>query len=83
MSCTAWRKTVPIGESYRGIVPFLVSDTVRIVLLLLFPAIYAVAGAVSEIASAAWITQGKPGATDRRSRVSIRRVIRCDRRGSE
>ena len=32
-------KTVPIGEIYRGIVPFLVSDVVRIILLLLFPSI--------------------------------------------
>jgi C4-dicarboxylate transporter DctM subunit len=32
-------KTVPIGEIYRGIMPFLVSDFVRIVLLLLFPSI--------------------------------------------
>ena len=32
-------KTVPIGEIYRGIMPFLVSDVVRIVLLLLFPSI--------------------------------------------
>ncbi|MGZ5865051.1 MAG: TRAP transporter large permease subunit, partial [Xanthobacteraceae bacterium] len=32
-------KTVPIGEIYRGIMPFLVSDAVRIVLLLLFPSI--------------------------------------------
>jgi TRAP-type C4-dicarboxylate transport system permease large subunit len=32
-------KTVPIGEIYRGIMPFLVSDVVRIVLLLLFPQI--------------------------------------------
>ena len=32
-------KTVPIGEIYRGIMPFLVSDFVRIILLLLFPSI--------------------------------------------
>ncbi len=32
-------KDVPIGESYRGVMPFLVSDTVRTLLLLLFPAI--------------------------------------------
>jgi tripartite ATP-independent transporter DctM subunit len=32
-------KTVPIGEIYRGILPFLVSDVVRIVLLLFFPQI--------------------------------------------
>ena len=32
-------KTVPIGEIYRGILPFLVSDVVRIVLLLLVPEI--------------------------------------------
>jgi TRAP-type C4-dicarboxylate transport system permease large subunit len=32
-------KTVPIGEIYRGIVPFLVSDVVRIVLLIAFPSI--------------------------------------------
>lgn len=30
-------KTVPIGEIYRGIMPFLVSDVVRILLLLFFP----------------------------------------------
>jgi tripartite ATP-independent transporter DctM subunit len=30
-------KDIPIAESYRGVVPFLVSDTLRTVLLLLFP----------------------------------------------
>ncbi len=30
-------KDVPIAESYRGVMPFLLSDTVRTVLLLLFP----------------------------------------------
>jgi len=30
-------KTVRIGEIYRGIVPFLVSDFVRVLLLLFFP----------------------------------------------
>ena len=30
-------KDVPIGESYRGVVPFLVSDVLRTVVLLLFP----------------------------------------------
>ncbi len=32
-------KDVPIGESYRGVMPFLISDTLRTLLLLLFPAI--------------------------------------------
>ena len=32
-------RDVPIGESYRGVLPFLISDTVRTVLLLLFPAL--------------------------------------------
>jgi C4-dicarboxylate transporter, DctM subunit len=32
-------KDVPISESYKGVVPFLISDTLRTVLLLLFPAI--------------------------------------------
>jgi C4-dicarboxylate transporter, DctM subunit len=32
-------KTVPIGEIYRGIMPFLASDVVRILLLLFFPAL--------------------------------------------
>jgi len=32
-------KDVPIAESYRGVVPFLISDTIRTVLLLMFPAI--------------------------------------------
>ena len=32
-------RDVPIGESYRGVLPFLVSDTLRTVLLLLFPPI--------------------------------------------
>jgi tripartite ATP-independent transporter DctM subunit len=32
-------KDVPIGESYRGVLPFLVSDTLRTLLLLFFPAI--------------------------------------------
>jgi C4-dicarboxylate transporter, DctM subunit len=30
---------VPIAESYRGVMPFLISDTVRTLLLLFFPAI--------------------------------------------
>ena len=32
-------KDVPIAESYRGVMPFLVSDTLRTLLLLFFPAI--------------------------------------------
>ena len=32
-------KDVPINESYRGVMPFLVSDTLRTLLLLFFPAI--------------------------------------------
>jgi tripartite ATP-independent transporter DctM subunit len=32
-------KDVPIAESYKGVLPFLISDTVRTVLLLLFPGI--------------------------------------------
>ena len=32
-------KTVPIGEIYRGIMPFLVSDLVRILLLLFVPSL--------------------------------------------
>lgn len=32
-------KDVPIGESYRGVMPFLASDVVRTLLLLFFPAI--------------------------------------------
>ena len=38
-------KDVPIGESYRGVMPFLVSDTLRTMLLLFFPGDLAVAGA--------------------------------------
>jgi TRAP-type C4-dicarboxylate transport system permease large subunit len=30
---------VPIAESYRGVMPFLISDTVRTLLLLFFPMI--------------------------------------------
>ncbi len=32
-------KGVPIAESYKGVMPFLISDTLRTLLLLLFPAI--------------------------------------------
>jgi C4-dicarboxylate transporter, DctM subunit len=32
-------KGVPISESYRGVMPFLVSDTIRTIVLLLFPPI--------------------------------------------
>jgi len=32
-------KDVPIAGSYRGVMPFLVSDTLRTILLLLFPGI--------------------------------------------
>ena len=32
-------RDVPIAESYRGVMPFLISDTVRALLLLLFPPI--------------------------------------------
>ena len=30
---------VPIAESYRGVMPFLISDTLRTLLLLFFPAV--------------------------------------------
>ena len=42
-------KTVPIGEIYRGIVPFLVSDVVRIVLLIAVSQYYALGGKNAEI----------------------------------
>jgi TRAP-type C4-dicarboxylate transport system permease large subunit len=32
-------KGIPISESYRGVMPFLISDTLRTLLLLFFPAI--------------------------------------------
>jgi C4-dicarboxylate transporter DctM subunit len=32
-------KDVPISESYKGVMPFLISDTLRTILLLLFPGI--------------------------------------------
>jgi len=32
-------RDVPIGESYRGVLPFLASDAIRTVILLLFPSI--------------------------------------------
>lgn len=32
-------KNVPIAESYRGVMPFLISDTIRTIVLLLFPGI--------------------------------------------
>jgi TRAP-type C4-dicarboxylate transport system permease large subunit len=32
-------KNVPIAESYRGVMPFLISDTLRTTVLLLFPSI--------------------------------------------
>jgi TRAP-type C4-dicarboxylate transport system permease large subunit len=32
-------KDVPIAESYKGVMPFLVSDTIRTIVLLLFPGI--------------------------------------------
>jgi TRAP-type C4-dicarboxylate transport system permease large subunit len=32
-------KDVPIAESYRGVMPFLISDTLRTIVLLLFPSI--------------------------------------------
>lgn len=32
-------KDVPLRETFKGVIPFLISDFVRIVLLLLFPAI--------------------------------------------
>ena len=32
-------KDIPIAESYRGVMPFLISDTLRTLLLLFFPAI--------------------------------------------
>ena len=32
-------KDVPISESYKGVMPFLISDTIRTTLLLLFPGI--------------------------------------------
>jgi TRAP-type C4-dicarboxylate transport system permease large subunit len=30
---------VPIAESYRGVMPFLISDTLRTIVLLMFPSI--------------------------------------------
>jgi TRAP-type C4-dicarboxylate transport system permease large subunit len=35
----ALAKDVPIAESYRGVMPFLISDTLRTLLLLFFPPI--------------------------------------------
>jgi len=32
-------KDVPISESYKGVMPFLISDTIRTTVLLLFPGI--------------------------------------------
>ena len=32
-------RDVPISESYRGVLPFLITDTIRTTVLLLFPAI--------------------------------------------
>ena len=32
-------KDIPIAESYRGVMPFLISDTIRTIVLLLFPSI--------------------------------------------
>jgi len=32
-------KDVPLSESYKGIMPFLISDTLRTLLLLFFPGI--------------------------------------------
>jgi C4-dicarboxylate transporter DctM subunit len=32
-------KDVPISESYKGVMPFLISDTIRTTLLLFFPGI--------------------------------------------
>jgi TRAP-type C4-dicarboxylate transport system permease large subunit len=32
-------KDVPLSESYKGVMPFLISDTVRTLLLLFFPGI--------------------------------------------
>ena len=32
-------RQTPIGESYRGVVPFLISDVIRTALLLAFPAL--------------------------------------------
>ncbi len=35
----AMARDIPIGESYRGVLPFLISDTIRTIVLLLFPPI--------------------------------------------
>jgi C4-dicarboxylate transporter, DctM subunit len=32
-------KDVPIAESYRGVMPFLISDTLRTIVLVLFPSL--------------------------------------------
>jgi len=32
-------RDIPIAESYKGVMPFLISDTLRSVLLLMFPPI--------------------------------------------
>ena len=42
-------KDVPIGESYRGVMPFLISDTLRTLLLLFFPGDLPLAGEVHRL----------------------------------
>ena len=44
-------KDVPIAETYRGVMPFLISDTIRTVVLLLFPVDLALAGEVHRLAA--------------------------------
>ena len=42
-------KDVPMGESYRGVMPFLISDMLRTLLLLFFPDHFALAGEVHQL----------------------------------
>ena len=53
-------KDVPISESYRGVMPFLISDTLRTLLLLFFPADLALAGEVHRLRESPEVRRPSP-----------------------
>ena len=58
-------KDVPMAETYRGVVPFLITDAVRVTLLLFFPVDFAVARPADHLTSATAPQRSTTAATTR------------------
>ena len=74
-------KDVPIAESYRGVMPFLVSDTIRTIVLVAVPADLALAGEVRRLAPRAAVRRRSGAARRPRPAAApaCRRASRCRR----